>query len=122
MDDISAKIGEILSDPEALKQIEELSSMLGKNDLPSLHKEPPAPKNNDFLSLFQNNDTMKMLSKIVPIMQSIKEEDDTTRLLFAIRPFLSEKRQKKLDEATKMLKMMKLLPLIKDFNLFDKLF
>lgn len=122
MDDISAKIGEILSDPEALKQIEELSSMLGKNDLPSLHKEPPALKNNDFLSLFQNNDTMKMLSKIVPIMQSIKEEDDTTRLLFAIRPFLSEKRQKKLDEATKMLKMMKLLPLIKDFNLLDKLF
>ncbi len=122
MDDISAKIGEILSDPEALKQIEELSSMLGKNDLPSIHKEPPPPKNNDFSFLFQNNDTMKMLSKIVPIMQSIKEEDDTTRLLFAIRPFLSEKRQKKLDEATKMLKMMKLLPLLKDFNLLDKLF
>ncbi|MBQ0098249.1 MAG: hypothetical protein KBS62_04875 [Oscillospiraceae bacterium] len=121
MDDISAKIGEILSDPEALKQIEELSSMLGKSDLPSVHKEPPPPKN-DFSSLFQNNDTMKMLSKIVPIMQSIKEEDDTTRLLFAIRPFLSEKRQKKLDEATKILKMMKLLPLLKDFNLIDKLF
>lgn len=167
MDDFSQKIGEILSDPEMMRQIEQLSSMLGKNDTPSVHTNSSNDNSNnkenfgvDFnqnlneqsadnsqfknknksqsqsqsqsqsnsmldpslLSTLTNSNALSLITKAMPLIQSMKQEDDTTRLLNAIRPFLSEKRQKKLDEASKMLKMLKLLPLLKDFNLLDGLF
>ena len=54
--------------------------------------------------------------KLVPVLSNIKQDDDTTRLLHALRPFLSEERQQKLDEATKMLQLVKILPVIKQLN------
>lgn len=125
MDDLNQKISEILSDPQALEQIKGLGEMLGLNNASneSVHNKPEntdiAPK-----SVIGANspDMMGMVTKLAPIMSSLNKEDDTTRLLFALRPFLSPQRQKKLDEAGKLLKMMKLLPLIKDLNLLDSLF
>ncbi len=113
--DLSEKINSILSDPESMKEIKELASMLGESQ-PSVHKEekPPAPDLGSLLGAEQ----MGTLMKLAPMLGSLSKEDDTTRLLKAIRPFLSEERKHKLDEAEKMLKMMKLLPLLKDFSLF----
>ena len=50
---------------------------------------------------------------------SMKQDDDTTRLLDAMRPFLSEERQIKLDKAKRLIRVMKLMPLLKDLPLFD---
>ena len=44
--------------------------------------------------------------------------DKNTKFLGALRPLLSEKRQKKLDESMKMMQMMKVLPLLKDQGIF----
>ena len=41
------------------------------------------------------------------------EEDDRTRFLQALRPLLSEERQKKADEAMRFLRLMDMLPLLK---------
>lgn len=71
----------------------------------------------DFSSLM-GGDSLSMITKLAPILGSLRKEDDTTRLLNAIRPFLSMERRKKLDEAEKMMKMMRLLPYFKDFSLF----
>lgn len=113
-EDLSAKISQILSDPESMKEISQLASMLGE-DQPSVHKEEK--KSPDISSLL-GAENMGTLLKIAPMLGSLSREDDTTRLLKAIRPFLSEERRHKLDEAEKMLKMMKLLPMLKDFSLF----
>ena len=112
-EDLSAKISKLLSDPESMKEISELASMLGEKE-PGIHKEEPKPD----ISSMLGAENMGALMKIAPMLGSLSKEDDTTRLLKAIRPFLSEERKKKLDEAEKMLKMMKLLPLLKDFSLF----
>ena len=66
---------------------------------------------------YQKNIT-KSLFKILPAVKSIGSEDNTTRLLNALRPFLSCEKQEKLDKAEKMLKLFKILPLLKDINIF----
>lgn len=122
MPDIQDKINEILSNPEALRQVQSLGEQLGlsgySTEKPKPQK-PPEPKNE--LSLptdFLNDDMAKSLFKILPAIKSVGCEDDTTRLLNALRPFLSCEKQEKLDKAEKMLKLFKILPLLKDINIF----
>ena len=112
MDDLSEKLGEILSDPSAMKEIARLASSLGV-DAPGVHKEPEPQKKQE------SSDALSMMSGLMPLMGSLRQEDDTTRLLDAIRPFLGEERREKLDKAKKLLKMMKLLPLLRELNVFD---
>ena len=112
MDDLSEKLGAILSDPSAMKEIAQLASSLGV-DAPGVHKEPEPPKKQE------SSDALSMMSGLMPLMGSLRQEDDTTRLLDAIRPFLGEERREKLDKAKKLLKMMKLLPLLRELNVFD---
>ena len=51
----------------------------------------------------------------------MNQEDDSTRLLYALRPLLGAERQKKVDEALKILQMMRLLPLLKESGVFSGL-
>lgn len=115
MDDLSQKLSGILSDPEAMRDIAALASQLGV-DAPGIHKEeaqtvPAAPKPDD--------DMAARLMGIMPLLGSLKQDDDTTRLLEAMRPFLSEERQQKLDKAKRLIKVMKLMPMLRDLPLFD---
>lgn len=64
-----------------------------------------------------SGDTMQTVMRIMPMLSEINKEDDSTRLLNALRPFLGPERRKKLDESAKMLHMMKLLPLLKGLQL-----
>ena len=114
MADIQDKINEILSNPEALRQVQSLGEQLGLSGNAPEKPQPPEKKNEDFM----NDDIAKSLIKILPAVKSIGCEDDTTRLLNALRPFLSCEKQEKLDKAEKMLKLFKILPLLKDINIF----
>lgn len=117
MPDIQDKINEILGNPEALKQVQSLGEQLGlvKKDIQPPKPEPkPQPQVSDMFG----DDTMKSLAKILPLMNSIKNEDDTTRLLHSLRPFLCSERREKLDKAEKMLKLIRIIPLLKDNGLF----
>lgn len=128
MDDLSSKINEILSDPQAMQQIKGLTEMLGLSD--GSEKQKPIVTENkqsmDMLSglsaLQQNNDMLSMMTRLVPLLSDMNKEDDTSRLLLALKPFLSEERKKKLAQAEKIIKIMKLLPLLKDTPLLDSLF
>ena len=56
---------------------------------------------------------LQSILKIAPLLSSVQQEDDNTRLLYALRPFLKPQRQKRLDESANMMRMFKLLPLLK---------
>lgn len=113
MDDLTGKINQLLSDPQAMEQIMSLKDLIfeQKDDKP----QKPAKEEKSMLPMF-SDDTAKTIMKLVPVLSNIKQDDDTTRLLHALRPFLSEERQQKLDEATKMLQLVKILPVIKQLN------
>ena len=113
MDDLSEKLSGILNDPEAMRDIAALASQLGV-DASGVHTKPepkPEPQPDD--------NTAALISGLMPMLGSLKQEDDTTRLLEAMRPFLSEERQQKLDKAKRLIRVMKLMPLLKDLPLFD---
>lgn len=112
MEDLSEKINGILSSPEALEQIKGLSEMLG---LSQVHN---TPKSEQALP----DDTLSLVTKIAPFVKNINKEDDTIRLLKALRPFLSDERTKKIDSAEKILRILKCLPMLKDAGILESLF
>lgn len=112
MSEIQDKINQILSNPEALKQVQSLGEQLGLSK-----PEPPKPAvqaTPDFL----NDDMLKTLTRLAPVMQSVKGDDNTTNLLNSLRPFLSVEKQRKLDQAQKMIKFIRIIPMLKDNGLF----
>jgi hypothetical protein len=115
MPDLQEKLNQILSNPEALKQVQSLGEQLGLTQAPQPPKQTPQPTQPPSTA---KGDLMQAVSKFAPLLNSVKKEDDTTRLLRALRPFLSEERRQKLDKAEKMLKLLRLMPLLKDLNLF----
>ena len=122
MEDLSRKITELLSNPETMEQIKGLTGLLGQSDFSAKNQNntpkplPPSNPTNDFI----NPEMLGTVMKFAPLLRSVNQEDDSTRLLKALKPFLRDERQKKVDEAIKLLGLMKMLPLLKDagFKLF----
>ena len=111
MDDISDTLSKLLGDPETLQQISRLKDLLMSDDGTenTEHK-----KQTDTVS--GNSDTVSQLMKFLPVISDMNKDDDTTRLLKALKPFLSEERRSKLDEVTRILRLMKLLPVIRQIR------
>ena len=146
MDNLENAIGNILSDPEAMKKISELSKSLGlgnqkssQNEAPSnnqgipdlgmlsnllnTQKSEASPLSTDPLSSLLSSDgesseIMGKLMRFLPLLKGMNKEDDSTRLLQSLRPFLSEHKRKRLDDAAKMIRVIRLLPMLKNTGLF----
>lgn len=113
MDDLADKIGEFLKNPDALEQLMGLGNMLGigsdADKSESNEKGSDKDNNPDF-----PDDIISTILKLMPILTSINKEDDNTRLLNALRPFLKAEKRNKIDEAIKIMQMLKILPLLKN--------
>lgn len=111
MDDLSAKLSEILGDEDSMRRVQELASQL-------LSKEPTLGEK----ETNENNDGVDM-GRLITLVSKFKNkgEDDRTRLLLALKPHLSSERAKRVDTAVKLLKIIDLLPLIKETDLFSGL-
>lgn len=109
MDDFSDQISKILGDPQAMEQIKSMADMLGTQNQP---QQKPAPVSQPQLS----PEILNAVTKMMPLLGEMKQDDNSTRLLAALRPFLSNDRRQRLDEAARMLQMMRLLPIIKKLS------
>ncbi len=112
MSEIQDKINQILSNPEALRQVQSLGEQLGLSK-----PEPPKPVAKP-KSESMSDDMMKALTRFAPLMKSMGQEDETTRLLNALRPFLSPEKCQKLDQAEKMMKFIRVIPMLKENGMF----
>lgn len=102
MSEMQDAINQILSDPEAMKQVQSLGEQLG------LSKPQPKPE----------PEGLGALTKIAPLMNSFSADDEVSRLLEALRPFLGEEKRRRLDQAARLMRLIKVIPLIKDSGLF----
>ena len=131
MNDIESKIESILSDPDALKQIEALSKSLGLADnspepVNHQHEKDKKLDLSTLTSILQpksnspqpDSDILKSVTKFLPLIKGMNEEDEATALLSALAPFLSGEKSKKLEDAKKMLRILRMLPFIKSQGLF----
>lgn len=120
MDDISEKLAELLNDPDSLNRVREMAeNILGSSEK---EKEENTSKTNfDMNSLFGDGIDPVQIGKIMQIMSRLKSNRDDNRanLLLALKPHLSAPRQEKVDTAIKLLKLIDLLPFLKDSGIFE---
>jgi len=128
VEDLAAAVQSILNDPQSMAQLQSVMNSLGMNPpqapapaTPPVQQKPAAAPLN-LLNTLNNSDPMTaMLLRAAPLLASANREDDSTRLLAALRPLLGEARQKKLDEASKILKLLHLLPLLKESGVLQNI-
>lgn len=97
---LAEKLSEILNDPEGMARIESLAqSLLSDNG----SQPETAPDALDGM-------------KIAKILSTLKNNgnDNRSQLLLALRPHLSIERQERVDKAIKLLRLVSLLPLLKE--------
>ena len=112
MDDLSEKLASLLNDPDTMERVRGLAeNILGDNSNSNIQR-PPAVS--DVLS---GEDLGKMMS-IISMLKN-KGDDNRTMLLTALKPHLSEPKQEKVDTAIKILRLLEILPLIKDTGLLN---
>lgn len=56
----------------------------------------------------------KMLGKITSVMSMLNKKDSRVELISALKPFLSSNRQVKADEAVKIIRLLELIPILKE--------
>ena len=103
MDDISEKIEKILNDPESIENLKNMADSILSGDSGA------------------DMPNMENLGAVMSIINKLKQnnENDRTRLINALKPYLSEKRQSKADNAIKILKLIELWPVIKESGMFN---
>lgn len=151
MDDLLSKMQELLSSEEGQKQLQNVAAMLGSSQgkQQASAASEPAPDLSSLdlsnlsnmlsgLNQSQNSQTQEnqtslqkadhlgldinLLLQAQKILSNMSQEDENTKLLMALKPHFSEKRQEKIDQAVKMLRLLSVLPLLKDSGLLGGLF
>lgn len=133
MDELASKLNDLLGSSDGMEKIRNLASMLGASgqssapddQQPAARPSPPPPAAPAVASALGSalgsegdRDLMQTIMKMAPLFARFRQEDDSTRLLRCLRPFLSEAKRKKLDEAVKLLQFIRLIPFLKDSGLF----
>lgn len=119
MDELSAKLAELLNDPESMNRVRQMA----ENILGESGGDPPSPEPPGDLSGIGEMLDGGELNSIISVISKMKSASDDSRvqLISALRPHLSEERKKRADTAIKILKLLDLLPLIKDSGLMNLL-
>lgn len=115
MEDLASKLTEILNDPNVMKQIKDfIGSSPGKDSNHDNQKKcDNTPNSNDELGGL-SPDMINTIMKLAPILSSVNEDDKYTSFLRALKPLLSKSRQKKLDESSKLIKLIQIFPILKN--------
>lgn len=109
MEDLNEKLTRLLSSPEGMEKIQSMMSALG-GALPQEDTPPPPPMPPPAAGGID----MAALSKVLPLLGQMNQENEDTRLLAALRPYLHGQRAERLEESMRLLKLMKLLPLLQE--------
>lgn len=130
-DDLMNKLNEVLNDEESMKQIKELASMLGADDS-SDNTNPPFDISKILGGETQNNtesDNAKLpaspapdidigkIMKLKGMIEASGKSDKNVALLLALKPLLKEEKQAKVDQVIKILRLLTMLPLLKESGL-----
>ena len=111
MDDISQILSSLSDDDvEQLKSVAQSFFPGGEKERPK-EKNPP-PKETEQLDF----ESMKKIMNILNLLKS-DVHDPGCDLLFALKPMLKEPRREKVDQAAKMLRLLSVLPKLRELDI-----
>ena len=119
MNEIENKINEILSNPESMSEIMNIAKSLGFN---TDNTEPPKKESKEAKSPDIQGDMISAVTKIAPLLSEAKKDDDSTRLLKALKPLLSKPRLDKVDSAIKIIGLLRLMPILRESGALSSVF
>ncbi len=124
MDDLTATLSGILNDPESMEKVRKMAEGLFSGSDASVSQanassNPLGALSN--LSNGQDSSGMPDVASLMKIMNMLKTKGDDSRsgLLLALKPHLSYERQERVDKAVKILKLVSLMPILKDSGLLN---
>lgn len=112
MAEFQDQLNNILSNPDAMSQIMQLAqSLSGEQDStppPPQKPTPPQPAN-DLFSAFSGGLDPSLMMKLLPILQEFGRQQDSNarQLLYALRPYLKQERQEKIERALQLAKLFR---------------
>lgn len=97
-------------DVEQLKSVAASFFSQGEKEKKEEEKRPPNPEN--------EQPDLESMKKIMSILKLLKSDvhDPRCDLLYALRPMLKESRREKVDQAAKMLKLLSVLPKLRELD------
>ena len=117
MAEFDEQLNNILSNPNAMSQIMQLAqSLSGGQERPTAPPPPQAKQSSppDLLSSLTGGIDPKLMARLLPLIQELGSQQDSNAraLLYALRPYLKEERQEKVERA---LQLARLFHLVKKF-------
>ena len=131
MEDLTQALQDILGSKEGQEKLKTVADMLGAGegkglDLSSLgslfggQNEEPVQEQSSEEDPFGGLD-INMLLQVKNMMSSMNRSDKNVDLIRALKPHLRPERQAKADEAMKIMKLISLLPTLKESGLLGKI-
>ena len=130
MDDMTSRLSEILNDPASMEKLKNLAAMFGGSSQQEETRPPPPPqqqrpqqyrsraaapaRTRTSAAPSIDPELMRSMMKLAPALSRMRQEDSSTQLLRALRPFLGESRRKKLDEALRLMQLARMLPYLRN--------
>lgn len=125
MADFEEKLNAILSSPESMQQVAQLAQMLSAQNAAEVPTDeeaqapPPPPSQQsappggggaipDLSSLLGGLD-MNTIARFLPLLQEMNRSsnDESTQLLYALKPFLKPERQSKVDSVLRLARLFR---------------
>ena len=113
MAEFDEQLNNILSDPNAMSQIMQLAqSLSGGQERPTAPPPPQAKQSSppDLLSSLTGGIDPKLMARLLPLIQELGSQQDSNAraLLYALRPYLKEERQEKVERALQLARLFHL--------------
>ena len=109
MDDVNEKLNALLSDPGSMAQImqlaQQLSGSMGGDTAQSAATSPAAPPPPPPSPL--GGLDPQTIARYLPLLQELtRDTSQTTQLLYALRPFLKDGKQNKVERAARLARLI----------------
>lgn len=108
MEDMDSKLNAMLNDPAAMARIIQMAQQLSGGTAQTAPPPPPPPQQSSVPPPPPEGgfDPM-LLARFLPILQELRQSNSqTTQLLYALRPFLKEEKQSKVERAAKLARVI----------------
>ena len=112
MENLNDLLGSVLNDPASMEKLRETARQLG------LDTSEGSSASEEHGAISQRSSEgfaglMPAINKLAPLLGKLNEEDDMTRLIHALRPYLSGARLKRAEEADRIVSIMRVIPLLR---------
>lgn len=115
MDDLMSRINELLSDEESVRQLSELAQMMNSENTDDAADNKASEESN------RDQPDLSSIIKLTGLISAASQQDKNADLLLALKPHLGAEKQKRVDKAIKLLKLLAIWNIAKDSGLLQEL-